>query len=309
MKNNLSTVYKRELKLQFSSLAGWLFVALNVAALTVSAVWLCLKNNNPSYQYVPETSAILLCFTTPLLYAMTVGAEWKRGETQMILRYASSVTVTLGKYLAALTLFAVPAVVCAILPLVMIPFGMTFLISPYMGVVTYALVGVAIIALSFFIASLIKHPVIGAVVSVAVSLLLNVASNAAKIVGGGQSVPFVLAAVLIVAAVTVVMLVCLNNAVIPSVFAVLSSVGLMVVALTGNASAVVRPILTAISPQYAFYENIYGTFSLRGIVQPLLFAAVFLVFTALNHANYNKTMTLSVANPGKEEARKGAESV
>ena len=302
MKNTVSTVYKRELKLQFCSLSGWLFIAVNVAALGICAVWLGLKNNNPSYQYVPETASLLLCFTSPLLYAMTVGAEWRRGETPMLLRYASPISVVMGKYLAALTAFAVPVLICAILPLALIPFGLDFFTVPYMGVITYALVGAAILALNFFIASLIKRPIIGGAVSVAVSLLLNVASNAAKIVFEGQSLPFVFAAILLIAVVTAIMLVYLNNAVIPVVFATSCSVGLLVLALTKTASAVLRPLLMMIAPQYAFYENIYGNASLRGFIQPLLFIAVFLVFTVLNHANYNKSLTVSPDKKGKEGA-------
>ena len=309
MNNTVSTVYKRELKLQFSSLAGWLFLALNIAALGICAVWLCLKNGNPSYQYVPETSSLLLCFTIPLLYAMTVGAEWKRGETALLLKFVSPVALTVGKYLAALTVFAVPAVICAVLPLVMMLFGALDITLSYMGVITYITVGAALIALNFFIASLIKHPVVGGVVSVAVSLLLNVTSNVAKIVGSEQSFPFVFAIIILIAAVTAIMFVYLNDAVIPTVFAVVTSACVLAVTLTGNAATVFRPILTALAPQYAFYENIYGTFSIRGIVQPILFTAVFLVFTVLNHANHNKCLTLNMEKNGKEGARKGADEV
>ena len=309
MNNTVSTVYKRELKLQFSSLAGWLFLALNIAAIGICAVWLCLKNGNPSYQYVPETSSILLCFTLPLLYAMTVGAEWKRGETAILLKFVSPLSFTVGKFLATLTLFAVPAVICAVLPPVMMVFGALDLTISYMGIITYITVGAALIALNFFIASLIKHPVVGGVVSVAVSLLLNVVSNVAKIVGRDQSFPFVFAVILLIAAVTAIMFVYLNNVIVPTAFAVITSVGVLAVTLTGNAATVFRPLLTALTPQYAFYENIYGTFSVRGIVQPILFIAVFLVFTVLNHANHNKYLALTVEKNGKEGARKGANKI
>lgn len=300
MKNTVSIIYKRELKQLFCSLAGWLFIALNVAALGICTVWLCFRNANPAYQYVPETASLLLCFTAPLMMAMTVGAEWKRGETAMLLRHASPASVTVGKYLAMLTAFAVPAVICGVLPLLLIPFGVSWLVTSYMSVITYALVGAAILALCFFISTLIGHPIIGAAVSVAVSLLLNVVSNVAKIIGDGQSFPFVLTAVALIAIVTAVMLIYLNNTVIPAVFAVLTSAATLVLALTGAAPTVFRPMLTMLSPQYAFYENIYGTTSIRGMLQPILFTAVFLGFTVLNHANRNKNMTLDLRRGGKE---------
>lgn len=300
MKNTVSIIYKRELKQLFCSLAGWVFLALNVAALGICTVWLCFKNVNPAYQYVPETASLILCFTAPLMAAMTVGTEWKRGETAMLLRYASPVAVTIGKYLAMLTVFAVPTVICGVLPLLLIPFGVSWLVASYMSVITYGLVGAAILALCFFISTLIRQPVIGAMVSVAVSLLLNVASNVAKIIGNDRSFPFVLAAVALIAIVTVVMLIYLNNTVIPSVFAVLTSAVTLVLALSGAAPAVLRPMLMLISPQYAFYENIYGTASVKGMLQPILFTAVFLGFTALNHANHNKKLSIDLRRGGKE---------
>lgn len=298
--NNVSTIYKRELKLLFCSLAGWIFMALNVAALGICAVWLCLKNGNPSYQYVPETATLILCFTVPLMQAMTVGAEWRRGETPMLLRYASPFSVTLGKFLAELTVFAVPAVISAVLPLLLMPLGVTDLTVAYVSVVTYLLVGTALISIGFFICSMIKRPVIGGAVSVIVLLLLNLVSNVAKIVGNGQSLPFVLTAVVLAATVTAIMLVYLDNAVIPVVFAVVCSATVLILAVSGVASAALRPILQLLAPQYAFYENIYGTVSLRGMLQPILSAAVFLGFTVLNHANYNKILTLKTKKNGKE---------
>ena len=297
---NVTTIYKRELKQLFGSLAGWLFIALNLAALGICTAWLCLRNGNPSFQYVPETASLILCFTVPLMQSMTVGAEWKRGETAMILRYASAPAVTVGKYLAEVTVFAVPAVICAALPLAVMGFGITSLTISYLSVITYILVGLALIALGLFISSMIKHTVIGGVVSLAVCLLLNVASNIAKVVTAGQSLPFVLSAVALTAVVVAITYVYLNNAVIPTVLAIVCSGATLVLALTGNASTVIRAMLKFVSPQYAFYENIYGTASLQGIVQPILFIAVFLVFTALNHANYNKTLTLELKKNGKE---------
>ena len=154
---NISIIYRREIKLLFSSLAGWIFLALNIAAVGICAVWLCFKNGNPSYQYVPETASLILCFTVPLLHAMTVGAEWKRGESAMLLRYVSPFSVTVGKYLAELTLFSVPSVIAAIFPLILLPFGVASLTAAYISVITYVLVGMALFSLSFFIVSLIKR--------------------------------------------------------------------------------------------------------------------------------------------------------
>ena len=289
MNNSISTVYKRELKLYFCTVVGWLFIAINIAALMICAVWLGFKNANPSYQYVPETATLLLCFTAPLL-SLISAAEAKRGETAMLLRYVSPISVTVGKYLAQLTVFAIPLTVAEIIPLVMMPFGISSLLLSYLGVICYALVGAALLALSLFIATLIKEPIISAVVSVVASLLLNVSSNLVKVISASQSLPFVVAAIMLIAIVTVIMLVKLNNAVIPAVFASVTCVGVIVLILNGAVATVIRPILAFISPQYSFYETVYGTVTVSAFVQPILFTAVFLVFTALNHANYNKEL-------------------
>ena len=217
----------------------------------------------------------------------------------MTLRYASAPAVTVGKYLAEATVFAVPAVICLILPLVFMGYGINSVVGAFISAITYVLVGMALIALGLFIASLIKHTVIGGAVSVVACLLLNVVSNVAKVVTADQTLPFVLSAVALTAVTVVIMCVYLNNAVIPTVFAAISSALTLTLALTGNASTVFRVMLKLVSPQYAFYENIYGTASLQGFVQPILFIAVFLGFTALTHANYNKTLTVELKKNGK----------
>ena len=231
---------------------------------------------------------------------MTVSGEAKRGEASMLLRYSSPVSLACGKYLAHLTLFAIPAVIAALLPLALMPFGITHFASPYMGAVSYALVGAALMAISLFIAVLVKHPYVSFGVSVAVLLLLNVASNVAKVVGSGSTAPFVLSAVVIIALITAIMLVYMKDVVVPAVFAAVALGGVVILFLSGSVVSVMRAVLGFISPQYAFYDTIYGTVSVQGLVQPILFAAAFVVFSALAYANYGKELTVKVR---EEEAR------
>lgn len=298
MNKTLSTVYKRELKLCFSSVAGWLFIAINMAVLGVCAVWLCFKNLNPGFQYVPETASIAVCFTAPLLCALTVSTEAKRGESSLILRYASPMALAMGRYLAHLTVFAIPAIFSALLPLIMLPFGLSDLFTPYLGVICYILVCAALMALSLFIATLVRQPIVGAIISAAVSMLLNIGSNVAETVGKGNVVPFAISAVVLFALMTAVMLAYMKETVFAAVFAVCCTIATTFVALNGALVTVMREVLKFVSPQYAFYDMIYGRWTLQAIIQPILFTVVFLIFTVLAYSGYGND-----AKRGREEIR------
>jgi ABC-2 type transport system permease protein len=156
-KGKISTVYKRELALMLRSNIGWIFIAINVAALCIFTAWLCVKNGYPTYEYAAETAAIVNCFAAAFLCAFTVSAEGRRGETAMLARFVSPFRLAFGKFLAQLTLFAVPSVISAVLPLLLLPFGKLDLLNCYMGTVGYILTGMAILAFSSFVCSLIKH--------------------------------------------------------------------------------------------------------------------------------------------------------
>ena len=300
-KGKVSTVYKRELALMLRSNIGWIFMAVNVAALCIFTAWLCIRNGYPTYEYAAEVSATVNCFAAAFLCAFTVTAEGRRGETAMISRFVSPVKLAIGKYLAQLTLFAVPSVISALLPLVVLPYGKLDLVNCYMGSVGYILFGMAILAFSSFVCSLIKHKWVAFGVTTVLSLLLNIASNVAKVVESYQTAYFVFVAAVIIAVGCVFLLLLLDNTVIPVVFACVFSVLTFIFSISGVLADVVRGVISFISPQYSFSELIYGTVSVTAIVQPVFMTVIYLIFFSLKLANGRRDMTFTLNNSSRKE--------
>ncbi|MBQ9116887.1 MAG: hypothetical protein IJY04_07660 [Clostridia bacterium] len=285
MKKQLSTVYRRELKTLFCAPAGWIFLAVNLLAAGLCTVWLNLRNGYTNYEYALETASLIFCVSIPLLLTLSVSKEGKRGETDMLLRYVSPVTLTLCKYLASLTLMAICTAPSAILPIIFSNFGNLQLAPAYFGVLGYFLTGAALLAMCSYIATTVRKPLLCFAISAVASILLNVSSNLSHVLSSGNNIYFVIFAVILIALITVALFFYFENTLVSVIFASVCSVLTVILTLTDTVAPVVRNIMMLISPQHAFSLLIYGTALPEGIVQPILFTAIFLMITVLRHVN------------------------
>jgi ABC-2 type transport system permease protein len=165
-------IYKKELKSYFHSFIGFLFIA---ATLFFLGLYFSVYNVNWGYPYVSYTlSAVLLLFmlTVPVL-TMRILAEEKRNKTdQLILTAPVSVGgVVIGKFLALLTIFAIPVAVFCVYPLLLRIYGDVPMLENYLSIFAYFLYGMTAIAIGLFVSSLTESQVIAAVISFALIFL------------------------------------------------------------------------------------------------------------------------------------------
>ena len=82
-------------------------------------------------------------------------------------------SVVLGKYLAMLTVYAIPCVILCVYPLVLGVFGPVNYLVAYLAILLFLILGAALIAVCQFLSSLTDNLVIAAVLGVlAVAVLL-----------------------------------------------------------------------------------------------------------------------------------------
>jgi ABC-2 type transport system permease protein len=110
--------------------------------------------------------------TVPVL-TMRILAEEKRSKTdQLILTAPVSVGgVVVGKFLALLTIFAIPVAVFCIYPLLLRIYGDVPMLENYLSIFAYFLYGMTAIAIGLFVSSLTESQVIAAVISFALIFL------------------------------------------------------------------------------------------------------------------------------------------
>jgi len=171
-------IYKRELRAYFQSFIGLLFVGVSLFFVGLYFTVYNLMYGSPYVSYAISSVAFVFMITVPVL-CMKVLAEERHNKTDQ-LTITAPVTVgqiVLGKYLALLTVFAVPTLVTCIYPLILqgysdIPMG-----EAYTAILAYFLYGAAAIAIGMLMSSLTESQVIAAVLGFGVLFLGYMMSN------------------------------------------------------------------------------------------------------------------------------------
>ena len=122
-------------------------------------------SGSPYFSYVISNCVILFLISIPVL-SMRILAEEKRNKTdQLILTAPVSVGgIVAGKYLALLTIFAIPMAVISVYPLIMSRYGSVPMGEAYLSILAFFLYGMAAIAIGVFVSSLTESQVISAVI-------------------------------------------------------------------------------------------------------------------------------------------------
>ncbi|MDE5596422.1 MAG: ABC transporter permease, partial [Lachnospiraceae bacterium] len=120
----MTAIYRREVKSFLNSFIGWLFFAAMLLMMGIYFTFYNILNGYPNISYVLQGVVFLFLFAVPILTMRTLAEERKLKTDQLILTAPISVgKIVLGKYLALLTVFAVPVIIAGIAPLILSFFG------------------------------------------------------------------------------------------------------------------------------------------------------------------------------------------
>ncbi len=159
-------IYKKELQSYFHSFIGCLFIGVSLFFIGLYYFVYCLLYGYPYFSYVINSVIVLFMLTVPIL-TMRIMAEERRSKTdQLILTAPVTVSqIVLGKFLALLTILAVPTAVSAVYPLILRRFGSVPLGESYLALLAFFLYGAVCIAIGLLVSSLTESQVIAAVLS------------------------------------------------------------------------------------------------------------------------------------------------
>ena len=174
-------IYKRELKSYFTSMIGPIFIAVAVA---FTGVYFMVYNLSVGYQYFSYALGSTLFIYSLLVPILTMRSlsEERRSKTDQLL-LTSPVTVgqmVMGKYLAMLTVLAIACVIFCICPVIVTLGGAGHLASDYAAIFMFFVCVSVFIAVGMLISSLTESPVIAAVGTLGVLLLIYFASGLAS---------------------------------------------------------------------------------------------------------------------------------
>ena len=166
-------IYKREWKAYFHSMIGCIIVAFMIAFTGIYFMAYNLFSGYPFFSYVLRAINYILIIVVPLL-TMRSFAEERRNKTDQLLLCAPVrlSQVVLGKYLAMVSVFAIPCLVFCFYPLIIKSFGTAYLKVDYAAIFMFFLLGCVYIAIGMFLSSLTESQIIAAITTFGILMLI-----------------------------------------------------------------------------------------------------------------------------------------
>ncbi len=175
----MRAIYKRELRSYAVSMTG--AIAIAVALLIMG---LMFRNYNLStyhlltFSYTLNNSSLVFYIVVPILSMRVFAEERKLKTDQLLLTAPVSVgQIVMGKYLALITVFAIPCVITGFYPLIMLRFGKETIKWDYSALLAYFLMGCAYLAIGMFISSTTENVIIAAILSILFVFVTQMISN------------------------------------------------------------------------------------------------------------------------------------
>ena len=162
----MTAIYKRELKAFFCSLTGWLYVAVMMFMMGLYFTLCNMLAGYATISYVLQIIVFLIVFMIPILTMRSLSEERKYKTDQLILTAPVSVgRIVMGKYLALVTVFAIPLVILGLTPLALMQAGEFQMGLSYTSLLGFFLYGCLGLAIGLFLSSLTESVVIAAVLA------------------------------------------------------------------------------------------------------------------------------------------------
>lgn len=169
----MQAIYKRELSSYFNSMVGWLFTAVLTVFIGIYFFVYNLFNGYPYFSLSLSYTLFIFMVIIPVLTMRSMAEERRSKTDQLLLTAPVSVAgVVLGKYLAMLTVFALPTAIACLCPLIIALNGSSFLLADYGTILAFFLLGAVEIAAGLLISALTESQLIAAVGTFGILLVL-----------------------------------------------------------------------------------------------------------------------------------------
>ena len=171
-------IYKRKVRSYFNSMIGCVFAAFLTIIGGVYFMVYNLYSGYPFFAYSLAGVIFMLLISVPVL-SMKSFAEDRKNKTDQLLLTSpvSLVEIVLGKYLAMVTVFAIPCVIYCIFPLIIKLQGTAHFLVDYSSILAFFLLGCVFIAIGMFLSSLTESPVIAAITTCAALFFFYLLDN------------------------------------------------------------------------------------------------------------------------------------
>lgn len=277
----MTAIYKRELKSYLTSMVGYLFIFF---VLVLTGIYFSAYQLSAAYPKFETTlSAVTFVFLigVPILTMRVLAEERKQKTDQLLLTAPVSVgNIVTGKYLALVTVYAIPILVLCTYPLIMSKFGTVDFGTAYTAILGFFLLGCANIAIGLFMSALTESQVIAAVLTFILLFAFYMMNGISSFFSKTSMSTCVTFGLLILAA-AIIVYTMIKNVLISAAVGVIGEVILVIVYLLKSSifEGGIQKVLDIFNLSGHFDNFTNNIFDIKGIVYFLSVIAVCLFLT------------------------------
>lgn len=277
----MMAVYRREVGSYFKGVLGYLLGAFLLVFAGIYCMAYNLSGYYSNFEYVLSAIGFIYLIAVPVISMRTVAEERRQKTDQLLYSLPISLTsVVVGKYLAMLTVLALPVCIMALYPLILSQFGTLSFATAYGALLAFFLMGGCLLSIGLFISSVTDSQVAAAVITLLTMMLLYFMSSLASYVSTEASASLN-ALMLLALVVGVVMYVMSKNPIVSVLVAAVFIGGLQIWYHVDSTafSGLFAEMMNAISVFDRFDTFVNGVFDVTAIVYYLSIIGVMLFLT------------------------------
>ena len=277
----MTAVYKRELRSYLTSMIGYLFMFFILLLTGIYFSAYQLTSAYPKFEYTLSALTFVFLISVPILTMRVLAEERKQKTDQLLLTAPVSVEkIVLGKYLALVTIFAIPMLIMCLYPLLMSKFGTVSFGAAYTAILGFFLLGCANLAIGVFISSLTESQVIAAVLTFVFLFAFYMMNGISSFFSEGSLSTCITFGLLILAA-AIVIYTMIKNFLISAVICIVGEhvLGVIYVVNSSFFSGGIQKVLNVFNLSSHFDNFANSIFDVKGIVYFLSVIAVCMFLT------------------------------
>ena len=277
----MTAIYKRELKSYLTSMVGYLFIFFVLVLTGIYFSAYQLSAAYPKFEYTLNAITFVFLIGVPILTMRVLAEERKQKTDQLLLTAPVSVgNIVTGKYLALVTVYAIPILVLCTYPLIMSKFGTVDFGTAYTAILGFFLLGCANIAIGLFMSALTESQVIAAVLTFVLLFAFYMMNGISSFFSKTSMSTCVTFGLLILAA-AIIVYTMIKNVLISAAVGVIGEVILVIVYLLKSSifEGGIQKVLDIFNLSGHFDNFTNNIFDIKGIVYFLSVIAVCLFLT------------------------------
>lgn len=277
----MTAIYKREFRSYLTSMIGYLFIFFILLLTGIYFSAYQLDAAYPKFEYTLSTLTFVFLISVPILTMRVLAEERKQKTDQLLLTSPVSVgKIVMGKYLALVTVFAIPMTIICFYPLVMSKFGTVSFGVAYTAVLGFFLLGCANLAVGVFVSSLTESQVIAAVLTFVLLFAFYMMNGISSFFSEGALSTCITFGLLILAA-SIMIYTMIKNFLISAVVCVAGEIVLAIIYIVNSSffAGGIQKVLQVFNISGHFDNFANGILDINGIIYFLSVIAVCMFLT------------------------------